>query len=282
MEIAHRIGNRSTQLFQAACELQSHRRWCLTGTPIVNSLDDYGALLTFIKMEPFDKKSAFDHWISKPVAKNSPGALRRLRILIEATCLRRTKSVVPQKLPPCTICVEKVRLSPSDQALHDFFRHEAATNAAGLSIHQAYAIPAAPQKKRNVLSLINNLRRICDHGENLLSSSNLERWRVINSQAMNLQMTDLGVMNYIGTDWGIGKYDSLSTWAESSQRAIDTTAKTPPSAKVERLIRNLRVEQNDIQRGSATSPVKRYSYLILREIPCLHYLVSSLVTGQTC
>ncbi|KAF5627127.1 helicase-like transcription factor [Fusarium sp. NRRL 52700] len=130
LDEAHRIGNRSTQVFQAACELQSPRRWCLTGTPIVNTIDNYGALLAFIKMEPLDVKARFDHWISNPIRDNVQEGLRKLRILVEATYLRRTKSIVSQALPPPTVQEEKVDLHPYDRVLYNFFESEAAKNAA--------------------------------------------------------------------------------------------------------------------------------------------------------
>ncbi|KAF5574949.1 helicase-like transcription factor [Fusarium subglutinans] len=174
LDEAHRIGNRSTQVFQAACELQSSRRWCLTGTPIVNSIDNYGALLAFIKMEPLDTKATFDHWISTQIRDNLQEGIRKLRILVEATCLRRTKCSISQALPPPTVREEKVDLSPYDRSLYDFFESEAAKNAADSS--QSY--PAnhlkTGKEKKNVLSMIHNLRRICDHGEDLLPASDIE------------------------------------------------------------------------------------------------------------
>ncbi|KAF4962505.1 hypothetical protein FSARC_9428 [Fusarium sarcochroum] len=184
---AHRIGNRSTQVFQAACELQSPRRWCLTGTPIVNSLDNYGALLSFIQMEPFVDKTRFDYWISSPIREKVPDGLRKLRILVGATCLRRTKSSITQGLPCPTIRLEKVDLLPRDRALYDFFEAEAAMNAAGLVDNQSYIPSKVRNDKRNILSLINNLRRICNHGENLLPTSDIEAWRLDQSSQTSWQ-----------------------------------------------------------------------------------------------
>ncbi|KAF5674657.1 helicase-like transcription factor [Fusarium circinatum] len=180
MNAAHRIGNRSTQIFQAVCELQSPRRWCLTGTPIVNSIDNYGALLAFIKMEPLDAKAIFDHWISNPIRDNGKEGLRKLRMLVEATCLRRTKSSISQALPPPTVCEERVDLHPYDRALYDFFESEAAKNALNLSNgYSTNRIANSVTEKKNVLSLIQNLRLICDHGEDLLPDADIEAWSVV-------------------------------------------------------------------------------------------------------
>lgn len=89
---AHRIGNRSTQTFSAVCAVMSPRRWCLTGTPIQNSLDNYGALLEFLRLSPFIQGYQFKRWIMHPFLKRDLGSVEKLRLLVQATCLRRTKS----------------------------------------------------------------------------------------------------------------------------------------------------------------------------------------------
>ncbi|KAF4335306.1 helicase-like transcription factor [Fusarium beomiforme] len=255
LDEAHRIGNRSTQVFQAACELQSHRRWCLTGTPIVNSIDNYGALLTFIRMEPLAEKSSFERWISKPIGKNAPEGLRRLRILVEATCLRRTKYSLSQGLPIPTIRLEKVELNPQDRALYDFFEKQATTNAAQFSNVHAHDPSMVPKAKRNVLSLINNLRRICDHGQDLLSTSGLETWRSRNSQEINLQMMHSSATQYAGKDCTIDPFGSLSAWTDR-HKIINIPAQTVPSAKVQKLIHNLGTEQIENRTASVAPPIK--------------------------
>ncbi|KAG5774834.1 hypothetical protein H9Q73_011502 [Fusarium xylarioides] len=199
---AHRIGNRSTQVFQAACELQSSRRWCLTGTPIVNSIDNYGALLAFIKMEPLGIKATFDHWISNPIRDSVQEGLRKLRILVEATCLRRTKSTISQALPPPTVREEKVELLPYDRALYDYFEFEAAKNAADPAENSNTG------RGKNVLSLIHNLRRICNHGEDLLPASDIEAWRL---QTMHISARQLPGANY-----SLSSYSKISPSAKEA------------------------------------------------------------------
>ncbi|KAG4268398.1 hypothetical protein FPRO04_12432 [Fusarium proliferatum] len=234
LDEAHRIGNRSTQVFQAACELQSSRRWCLTGTPIVNSIDNYGALLAFIQMDPLGIKASFDRWISNTLKDNLQEGLRKLRILVEATCLRRTKSSISQALPPPTVREEKVDMHPYDRALYDFFESEAAKNAADSS--QSY--PADPlatgRDKKNVLSLIQNLRRICDHGEDLLPASEIEAWNLERLQRPSMHAKQQAGMTC----------------------SVDSYCKTLPSAKVQRLIQKLRLEQKNNLKESSFPPVK--------------------------
>ncbi|QGI81252.1 hypothetical protein CEK25_007981 [Fusarium fujikuroi] len=234
LDEAHRIGNRSTQVFQAACELQSLRRWCLTGTPIVNSIDNYGALLAFIGMKPLDAKGRFDHWITNPIRDNEQEGLRKLRILVETTCLRRTKFSISQALPPPTVHEEKVDMHPYDRALYDFFESEAAKNAADSSKSYPANPSAAGREKKNVLSLIQNLRRICDHGEDLLPASDIEAWNL-----QIFQRPSLRARQKPGTTF-----------------SDDSYCETSPSAKVQRLIQKLRLEQKSNFKESSFPPVK--------------------------
>ncbi|CVL12338.1 related to helicase-like transcription factor protein [Fusarium proliferatum] len=231
LDEAHRISNRSTQVFQAACELQSSRRWCLTGTPIVNSIDNYGALLAVIKLNPLDEKAIFGRWISNPIRDDVKEGLRKLRILVEATCLRRTKSSISQALPPPTVREQKVDLHTYDRALYDFFESEAAQNAAGSSNHYPSNRSNTCRGKKNVLSLIHNLRRICDHGEDLLSASDFEMWKG--------QTTHPSARHQPGTSG-----------------SVDSYCKTSPSAKVQRLIHNIQSEQASNSAAASTPPVK--------------------------
>ena len=51
MDEAHSIKNPKTAVFKACAELKAHHRWCLTGTPIQNHLNDCHALLRFLRYE---------------------------------------------------------------------------------------------------------------------------------------------------------------------------------------------------------------------------------------
>lgn len=258
MNAAHRIGNRSTQVFQAACELQSSRRWCLTGTPIVNSIDNYGALLAFIQMEPLVAKAIFDRWISSPIRDNVKEGLPKLRILVEATCLRRTKSSISQALLPPAIREERVHLHPCDRAIYDFFEIEAAKNACDSPNNYPANHSEMVREKKNVLSLINNLRRICDHGEDLLSASDIESWRSKNSHGTMLQNIQSSTTDTPETNCSIDSYCYLPIRTTSKVEGLEISTQTGPSAKVQRMIENIEAEQIENLTCSAIPPVKRY------------------------
>jgi SNF2 family DNA or RNA helicase len=54
LDEAHNIKNKDTKQAQATYALKSENRWCLTGTPIQNKLEDLFSLLHFLKFAPFD------------------------------------------------------------------------------------------------------------------------------------------------------------------------------------------------------------------------------------
>ncbi|KAF7171655.1 hypothetical protein CNMCM6106_006055 [Aspergillus hiratsukae] len=127
LDEAHKIRNRSSQIFKAVTSMKAHLRWCLTGTPSHNSLDDYGALLSFMGVDGLRDKQAFDSWIANPVRRKEVGSLQRLQYLVAATAFRRTKAMVKTtvELPKKVEKIESVQLTGADRELYEFFKSNA-------------------------------------------------------------------------------------------------------------------------------------------------------------
>ncbi|KAI1122696.1 hypothetical protein F5Y10DRAFT_281497 [Nemania abortiva] len=202
LDEAHKIRNPSSDIFGAACQIQADYRWCLTGTPIQNSLEDFGSLLTFIGAPPFATRDQFRYWISSAVHSNMPNSLKTLRKLVRATCLRRTKAASnlssALELTRKAEHVEVIELSPEEREIYEFFkrrsfllvpedsntgsRTDSIANSTGRKrkgVRTRKAdLQAAPRKSTgNIVVLISILRMICDHGEALLPKIALEAWR---------------------------------------------------------------------------------------------------------
>ncbi|KAI0438617.1 SNF2 family N-terminal domain-containing protein [Xylaria telfairii] len=96
---AHVIRNLSTRQFKAVKNLAASIRWCVTGTPMQNSLKDLASLVTFLRVPLLDNLAMFRKHIegrrenTHAVAKTN---YRNLRHLLESICLRRcTLSILP-------------------------------------------------------------------------------------------------------------------------------------------------------------------------------------------
>ena len=81
----------STKLFRAAFKLSANFRWCLTGTPIQNRLEDIGFLLAFLRIAPFEDVFEFRRHIIAPIMNGTGRGTHNLRLLLDSVCLRRTK-----------------------------------------------------------------------------------------------------------------------------------------------------------------------------------------------
>ncbi|KAI9150829.1 matrix-associated actin-dependent regulator [Paramyrothecium foliicola] len=114
LDEAHDIRNRSTQQFQAVANISAQHRWCLTGTPIQNSLDDLGALISFLKMPLLEKPQTFRKFITNPISSHSKNRFQNLQTLLQSVCLRRTRDLLD--LPEPITHYRRVALSLSEQA----------------------------------------------------------------------------------------------------------------------------------------------------------------------
>lgn len=113
----HDVRNRSTKQFQAIASLAAVHRWCLTGTPIQNSLEDLGALVAFLKVPILENAPTFRKYITNQLAANSRGLFSSLRMLLGTICLRRTRELL--NLPEPVPQIRKLCLTPSEQAEYE-------------------------------------------------------------------------------------------------------------------------------------------------------------------
>jgi SNF2 family DNA or RNA helicase len=98
LDEAHTIKNRNAKMTKACYEIRSHYRWCLTGTPMQNNLDELQSLIKFLRIQPYCEMSNWKDSIAGPM-KNGRGnlAMRRLQIFLKAFMKRRTKEVLKKE-----------------------------------------------------------------------------------------------------------------------------------------------------------------------------------------
>ncbi|OJJ67705.1 hypothetical protein ASPBRDRAFT_186336 [Aspergillus brasiliensis CBS 101740] len=171
LDEAHRIRNSSSKTFRTVCSLQAQYRWCLTGTPIQNRLADFGALLEFIRVPPFESPGSFNRLIVDFISENKARSFDLLRSVVTATCLRRTKTsyAAELRLPRKTELVERVHMDKEDRELYEFFKRYSFLTAGK-------AVSSQKRAGTNILVLIHHLRLICNHGVALLPKAALIAW----------------------------------------------------------------------------------------------------------
>ncbi|KAF2087936.1 DNA repair protein, RAD5 [Saccharata proteae CBS 121410] len=127
LDEAHFVKNRLSKTAKACYELAAVHRWVLTGTPIVNRLEDLFSLVHFLRVEPWSNFSFWKTFITVPFeSKDFIRALDVVQTVLEPLVLRRTKdmktpngdALVP--LPPRIIEIEHTELSQAEREVYDY------------------------------------------------------------------------------------------------------------------------------------------------------------------
>ncbi|PSR79728.1 DNA repair protein rad-5 [Coniella lustricola] len=127
LDEAHNIKNRQSKTAKACYELAAEHRWVLTGTPIVNKLEDLFSLVRFLKVEPWNNFSFWRTFITVPFESgNFMKALDVVQTVLEPLVMRRTKdmktpdgeALVP--LPTKHIEIVDIEFSEAERNIYDF------------------------------------------------------------------------------------------------------------------------------------------------------------------
>lgn len=95
LDEAHTIKNRNAKATQACYALRAEYRWCLTGTPMQNNLDELQSLIRFLRIKPYNDLSIWKDQITRPMSQGRGGvAMKRLQFYLKAFMKRRTKAVL--------------------------------------------------------------------------------------------------------------------------------------------------------------------------------------------
>ncbi|KAL0718778.1 hypothetical protein Bca4012_068101 [Brassica carinata] len=163
LDEAQSIKNHKTQVARACWGLRAKRRWCLSGTPIQNSIDDLYSYFRFLKYDPYSSYIWFCNSIKNPVTKTPVKGYQKLQAILKTVMLRRTKgSLIDGKpiisLPPKSIELRKVDFTEEER---DFY-----TNLESESRSQFQEYKEAGTVKQNyvnILLMLLRLRQACDH-----------------------------------------------------------------------------------------------------------------------
>lgn len=147
----------TTKLFKAMKRLRANFRWCLTGTPVQNSLEDVAALISFIRSSPLDDHHKFRRHVILPLMKRSENGVENLRQLLDSICLRRTKQLL--NLPEVISESRLLTFSAREEQQYIHTREKLIK-----MINQNRLQPMNEKGYLGVFQLQLQLRRLCNHG----------------------------------------------------------------------------------------------------------------------
>ncbi|WVQ78126.1 hypothetical protein IAT38_000207 [Cryptococcus sp. DSM 104549] len=123
LDEAHQIRNKSTRVTKAAFGLDSHLRWSLTGTLVVNTLDDIWPHLHFLNISPSAQWDIFRDSISRLQKKDPKRASDRVQAILRTCCIRRNKESTLNgrkllELPPKSTVVTSMAFTDEERQIY--------------------------------------------------------------------------------------------------------------------------------------------------------------------
>lgn len=154
------IRRQATTFFKACYDLSAVTRWCLTGTPIQNKLEDIGTLFAFIRAQPFHTLAIFRQYIVTPYGEGGDKrrlACDRLVLLLDSLCLRRTKERL--HLPGRQDRLVEIFLTEAERKQYDITKR-----AMNRVIRERTGTNEPHSRAFSMFQAILHLRILCNHG----------------------------------------------------------------------------------------------------------------------
>ncbi|WCJ23977.1 DNA repair protein RAD5B [Euphorbia peplus] len=177
LDEAHTIKSWKTLAAKATFLLSAHCRWCLTGTPIQNNLEDLYSLLCFLHVEPWCNWQWWQKLIQRPYENGDPRGMRLIKAILRPLMLRRTKETLDNKgrpiltLPPTDIQVIECEHT---EAEHDFY--DALFRRSKVRFEEFVAQGKVLHNYANILELLLRLRQCCNHPYLVLSRADSQQY----------------------------------------------------------------------------------------------------------
>jgi SNF2 family DNA or RNA helicase len=126
-------------------------------------LQEFGTLVKFLRVSPFDDGASFRDMFTHAIERDDERGWERLRSLVQAISLRRTKQALDLKLPVREEIIQPVELNMEERKMYKLFTKScvSAIETRGMA--------------RSTLQNILRLRQICNHGRELLPSTT-QKW----------------------------------------------------------------------------------------------------------
>ncbi|KZV25548.1 hypothetical protein F511_09276 [Dorcoceras hygrometricum] len=188
LDEAHTIKSSKTLAAQAAFALSSYCRWCLTGTPLQNKLEDLYSLLCFLHVEPWCNWTWWNKLVQRPYDNGDPRGMKLVKAILRPLMLRRTKESKDKDgrpilvLPPTDVQVIDCEQSEAERDFYEaLFKKSKASSF--VQFDQFVAQGKVLHNYANILELLLRLRQCCNHPFLVMSRGDTQEYADMNKLA---------------------------------------------------------------------------------------------------
>ncbi|KAF2030487.1 hypothetical protein EK21DRAFT_88811 [Setomelanomma holmii] len=164
---AHNIKNRNAISSKACADLQARYRLCLTGTPMMNSIDELYPLLRFLRVDRYNEWPRFSQDIAKPAKNQHPDtrkqAIKRVQVLLKAVMLRRQKTSVVDGKPILNLPAKHTALDNVEFSDDELELYKALETKSQIQFNKYLKQNSVSANYACILVLLLRLRQACCH-----------------------------------------------------------------------------------------------------------------------
>jgi SNF2 family DNA or RNA helicase len=164
LDEAQFIKNKLTLSAKSCCALDAEYRWCLSGTPMQNKVEELYSLIKFLRIKPYNDEKKFTQDIGSGIKKGtSDQSIQKLRVLLQVILLRRTKSTEIDgrpilQLPPRIVEFKQNVFDAEEKEYYDMLEHKTATQ-----MNKYLKSDSINKNYSSILVLLLRLRQACCH-----------------------------------------------------------------------------------------------------------------------
>lgn len=174
LDEAQNIKNKSALASKAVTFLKATYRFCLSGTPIQNNVDELFPIIRFLKIRPYNDEARFRLDISLPLKSTNYDdtdkdiSIRKLRAILKAILLRRSKtSLIDGKpilsLPTKHIIPDYVQMHEGEKEFYSGLEAGIQKKAKDLMQQSKSNGGSGGHSISSILTLLLRLRQACCH-----------------------------------------------------------------------------------------------------------------------
>ncbi|CAD0088143.1 unnamed protein product [Aureobasidium vineae] len=161
------IKNKTTKTARAAFYLQARSRFCMTGTPMMNSVEELYSLIHFLRIRPYNNWNTFRTDFNQPLKGTNEiarqMAMHKLQALLKAILLRRNKKTEINGRPILNLPERRVEETNPDFSEDERNIYVALETSSAVKFNKYLKAGTVSNSYMQILVLLLRLRQACCH-----------------------------------------------------------------------------------------------------------------------